>query len=270
MLMLNQIHKGDCMDFFKQIPDKSVDLGVTDCPYLIKTGGARIADDSTGGVLSRYDKTDPKGCLSRPLKIISPKDLKSRWLKQNNEENRNFVKTGKLFEHCDIKFEVWLPELYRVLKDKTHCYIFVNSRNLKELQFKAEKAGFIFQNLLVWKKNNQTPNKYYMQQCEFILMLRKGNAKNVNNMGLSNVLEIPNIVGHKLHPTEKPVNLNKIIIKQSSNEYDLVIDQFMGSGSTAIACLETNRTFIGAEINEVYYKRAIERIKDYEPQLKLL
>lgn len=127
----------------------------------------------------------------------------------------------------------------------------------------TEKVGFKLQNILVWAKDNKVMNHYYMGQTEFILLFRKGGAKDINDMGTSNFIQIPNIK-NKLHPTQKPVDLMKILIENSSNENDIVMDCFMGSGSTGIACIETNRKFIGCEIDKKYYDIAVERIQDIE------
>ena len=91
-----------------------------------------------------------------------------------------------------------------------------------------------------------------------ILMLRKGAARNINNMGTKNIISIKNIRGNKKHPTEKPVELNKILIENSSNENDVVLDPFMGAGSCGIACKLLNRNFIGIEIDEKYFNIAKE------------
>ena len=80
--------------------------------------------------------------------------------------------------------------------------------------------------------------------------------------GTKNILRIPNIIGTKTHPTEKPVELMKILIENSSNKDDIVLDCFMGAGSTGIACIETNRNFLGIEIDKKYYDIAMERIKE--------
>lgn len=80
-------------------------------------------------------------------------------------------------------------------------------------------------------------------------------------MGISNFIQIPN-VKNKLHPTQKPVDLMKILVENSSNENDVVMDCFMGSGSTGIACLESCRKFIGIEIDKKYYDVAMERIEE--------
>ena len=224
-----KLYNDDFLEIFKTIPDESVYLVCTDCPYHIVQGGCSTG--TYGNVLN---------------------------------DQIEYTKQGKLFKYNEIKFEEWLPEVYRILKQDTHCYIMINARNLAELQQKAEKVGFQFQNILIWYKNNATPNKYYLNAYEMILMLRKGKAKNINNMGTKNVLQINNIIGNKNHPTEKPVELMKILIENSTVGGDLVIDPFMGAGSTGIACKELNRDFIGIEIDEKYFKIAKERIEDTE------
>ncbi len=82
-------------------------------------------------------------------------------------------------------------------------------------------------------------------------------------MGTSNLLQIPNIK-NKVHPTQKPVELMKILIENSSNEGDIVVDCFAGSGSTGVACLETGRRFFGCEIDKKFFDIAVERIKAVE------
>ena len=167
-----------------------------------------------------------------------------------------------MFDNNDIKFKDWLPDIYRVLKDGTHCYIMINARNLKELQQEAENVGFKFQNIIIWNKGNSTPNRYYLNAYEMILMLRKGKAKNINNMGCKNIVDIKNIRGNKLHPTEKPVELNELFIKNSSEQGDTILDPFMGVGSCGLACKNTNRNFIGIELDEKYFNIAKERIEE--------
>lgn len=94
-------------------------------------------------------------------------------------------------------------------------------------------------------------------------MLRKGNAKDINDMTTKNILDIPNIkAGTKVHVCQKPVELMKILIENSSSEGDIVCDMFMGSGSTGIACVESNRRFLGCEIDKKYFDVATERIEE--------
>ena len=250
--------KGDCLNVMKDIPSESIDLIVTDCPYKIISGGITIEErkDEISGIFQKRAKSDGTNCSNK-------------WLKKDENAIISASKNGTMFTHNNITFKEWLPEIYRVLKNKAHCYIMINSRNLKELQVEAEKVGFKFQNLLIWDKGNVTPNQYYMGGYELILMLRKGGAKPINNMGTSNIIKIPNIIGKKQHPTEKPIKLMEILIENSSNEGDLVLDPFMGSGSTAKAADNLSRKFIGIELDNSYFEIAKERIENHTQQQEL-
>lgn len=227
-----KLYNDDCLVALKNIPDESVDCVITDCPYHIVEGG----------------------CTNLGFKNMS--------------DDIEYIKKGKFFKYNDIKFEEWLPEVYRVLKQDTHCYIMVNARNLAELQTKAEKVGFKFQNILIWFKQNATPNRYYLNAYEMILMLRKGKSKTINNKGTKNVLQINNIIGNKTHPTEKPVELMEILVDNSSSVGGVVLDLFMGTGSTGVACKRLGREFIGIEIDKKYFDIAKERIETGEIKRK--
>lgn len=86
----------------------------------------------------------------------------------------------------------------------------------------------------------------------------------INEMGTKNILKVPNIIGNKKHPTEKPVELMEIMIRNSTNEWDIVLDPFMWAWATAIACKKLKRNFIGCEIDERYWEIATDRLKDQE------
>lgn len=227
-----KIKCSDMLLELRQLSDNSIDCLVTDPPYKIVSGGCT---KPLGGVLGSVTS----GILNR---------------------NINNVKTGSLFDYNSLSFAEWMPEVYRVLKPKSHAYIFISGRRLNELTNEALKTGFIWQNLLVWKKQNVTPNKWYMNQCEFILMLRKGGAKPINNMGSTTCLEFLNPTGNKTHPTEKPVDLLKHLILNSTNKGETVLDPFMGTGNTGIACIDTNRNFIGFEIDTKFFKFAENKL----------
>lgn len=225
-----KLFNGNCLDIIKTLPDKSIDLIVTDPPYKCISGGKPHLKNQPSGILSKND--------------------------------------GKIFEHNDITPEQYFGELYRILKDESHCYIMTNTINIEKFLTTAREVGFGLHNVLIWKKNNATPNRWYMKNCEYILFLRKGKAKTINNVGTKQVIEVDNIIGTKVHPTQKPVELMKIFIENSSNENDIVLDPFMGSGSTGIACLHTKRKFVGVELDDEYYKIAENQIKECEKQLK--
>lgn len=213
----------DCLKVMDALPENCVDLILTDPPYKTIRGG-----DSGNR---------PKGMLSG---------------------NR------KLFEHqTDINISEWMPKLYRVLKEGSHAYIFTNSLNLTEMLVESEKVGFKLHNVLVWEKNNCTPSQFYMKNCEYVLFLRKGKAKWINDIGGSKTVhKFNNIIGNKTHPCEKPVDLLEFYIKNSTKENDLVLDPFMGTGSCGVACKNSNRKFIGIEKDEQYFNVAKKRIEE--------
>lgn len=257
---LNKIYNMDCLDGLRQIPDATIDLVVTDCPYHIIGGG-----DCKGNYTDKNGVTRRRGSGMHKERKTASKHVDLGGCLSDAANARS----GAMFDFNDIKFSEWLPEVYRVLKDGTHCYIMINARNLCELQNEAEKVGFQFQQLLVWLKNNTTPNKYYLSRTEFILMLRKGAAKNINDCSMSNVLSVPNILRTKLHPTEKPTSLMRVLIEQSSKVGDVVLDPFMGSGSTAIAAKDCERSFIGFEIDPKYYNISQKRLNGHSTQTRL-
>lgn len=217
---------GDCLEVMKDIPDKSVDLIVTDPPYRTISGGHNTPKWKSGYGNSVLYKND-----------------------------------GKIFEYNDINHKDWLMEAYRVLKVNSHIYIMTNLLNLFDLQKTAEEIGFKTHNLLIWEKNTANANRWYMKNCEYILFMRKGKAKSINNASSKTVHKFNNIVGNKFHPTEKPIELMKLYINNSSNENDIVLDPFMGSGTTGVACKQLNRNFIGIELDETYFNIAKERIE---------
>lgn len=218
-----QLLFGDCLERMKEIPDGSVDLCISDIPYKLTGGG------KGDGVNSKR----PKGILT---------------------DNSQLMKVPK--------FEDWLPELYRVMKSGTHIYLMCNFKNLNDLMNKTVKVGFKHINLLVWEKNNCTPSQFYMKNCEYTLLLRKGGSKYINDIGGSKTVhQFKNIIGNKVHPTEKPVELMEFYVENSSDVGDVVLDMFMGSGSTGVACVNTNRKFIGIEMDSKYFDIATDRMK---------
>jgi len=167
--------------------------------------------------------------------------------------------TGKIFKHNDVKAEDYFPEMHRVLKNGGHCYIFTNNLNLTDTITEGEKAGFKFSNMLYWKKNTKNTNRYYMKCVEMILFFYKKPAVKINDCGTSHFLEFNN-PRNKKHPTEKPVELMRVMIENSTHYGQVVLDPFAGSGSTLIAARESGRRFIGCELDEMYFYAACGRL----------
>ena len=226
---LNQIHNKDVLELMKTMSDESIDLIVTDPPYKVT---ARGNAGNSGGMMQ--DKLSMQ---------------------------------GKIFKHNDIKPSEYIPEFYRLLKDGSHCYIMTNHVNLHEMLNVAKESGFHFIKSLVWNKGNKIMGQYYMSQFEYILFFRKGRGKKINKCGTADILEIPNKKtkgedGKNIHDTEKPVELMKVLIENSSNIDEVVFETFMGVGSTIMACIELDRKYIGCEIDEKYYNITKNRIEN--------
>lgn len=227
---MNQIQllNKDCIEGMQTIADNSIDLIVTDPPYPTT---ARGSAGNSGGMLQK--------------KI-----------------NRQ----GRVFNHNDIDVTDYAGEFYRILKEQTHLYVMTNHVNLHKMLTAFQNAGFKFTKCLIWDKGNKIMGQYYMSQFEYILFFRKGKAKKINHCGTSDILSIPNkktkgADGKNLHDTEKPVELMKILIENSSNVGDLVLDPFVGIGASAIACVENGRNFIGYELDSEYYDISLDRIE---------
>jgi site-specific DNA-methyltransferase (adenine-specific) len=184
------------------------------------------------------------------------------------------VNNGKIFKTNDLEIEDWLPRFYNILKDNSHCYIMTNNKNItnylkaiNEMYFNDDKKQkFHFIKNLIWVKDNKIMGQTYMSQFEYIIMLRKGEHKKINDCGTSDVLQFPNKKmkgedGKTIHDTEKPIELMRVLIENSSNENDIIFEPFMGIGSTCIASLLSNRQYIGVELDENYFKISEERIK---------
>lgn len=208
------------------IPDESIDLIVTDPPYPVISGGS-----------------GPSDTHRRPAGMLSKND-------------------GRIFEHNDMSFCEYLPDLYRVLRSPAHLYLMINLLNLEAALNELRAVGFGIHNLLVWEKNNVTPNRWYMKNVEYVIFARKGPARSINNKGSKTCHQFDNILGGKSHPTEKPVALMRYYIENSSQPGDVVLDPFMGTGAVGVACKESGRNFIGIEIDETYYEIARERLRD--------
>lgn len=220
------LYNTDAIKWLKTLDNDSVDLIVSDPPYRVQQHGA----SGLGGIFK--------------IKTGAEKEL-------NN----------KLFKHNEVKVTDYASELFRILKPDNHCYIMTNDFNLINFLNVFTDVGFHFTKLIIWDKQNKIANPYYMQQVEYILFMSKGRTKQINNCGTSNLLSISNMANKKNdHPTEKPVELMEILIKNSSKEGDLVMDPFVGVGATALACQNLNRNFIGCEIDKKYYDTAMKRL----------
>lgn len=158
-------------------------------------------------------------------------------------------------------FEDFAKELYRVMKDDTHIYIFCNEYAISHFRDWLEAAGFTNKRTLVWVKNNHTSGDLegdYGNKTEFILYAQKG-RRLLNGNRETNVLNFARVATDN-HPTEKPVDLCRFLLRKSTQEGESVFDPFMGGGTTCVAAQMENRDYTGIEILPKYHEVAKNRL----------
>ena len=237
------LRQGDCLELMKDIPDKSIDMILCDLPYK-ETG-------------NKWDKNI---------------DLEKLF----NEYRRIIKDDGCIALNGTFKFGVQLynvaPDLYKYdwIWEKENG---TNAPNVNYQPFRVHEFIFIFGKGRVtngtripMKYNPQkTEGKPYKQKSGRMSENWKGGLNNVitdNRDGLRHPKTIQKFNRDKgFHPTQKPVALLEYLIKTYTNENDIVLDNCMGSGSTGVACVNTNRNFIGIELDEKYFKIAKKRIE---------
>ena len=216
---------GDCLERMKEIPDGSVDLILTDPPYNIA--------------------------------------------KQNNFHTMG--RTGIDFGEWDKGFDLftYIDSLNRVCTKNANIVIFNSWKNIGEIAKYAEARGFVIKDMLRWEKSNPMPrnrDRRFIVDYEVAVWLTMPKAKWVFNRQ-NETYDRPCFRGSLTpsnekteHTTQKPIWLMEHILKTLSNPNDMVLDLFMGSGTTGVACLNTNRKFIGIEMDEKYFEIASSRI----------
>lgn len=164
-------------------------------------------------------------------------------------------------------FPDWIKEMDRVCKDDAHLYIFCSHHNVDVFKQEIQKYRKV-KNILIWEKNNHGSGDLlgdYAPKYEMILFCSNGNKK-LNGGRDSNIIKA-NKTGNNLHPTEKPVDLMEYFINKSSEENEIILDTFAGSGSTLVGAKNTRRNFIGFEIDTDYCKIIEKRLSQVQGSL---
>ena len=221
---------GDSLTRMKELPDKSIDLIVTDPPY-------EISVSNTGGTINNIKK------LKQTLTPVQGIDK-------------------------GYAIETFGAEFLRVIKEP-NLYIWCSKAQVvKHLDFYVTQHKCKFE-ILIWGKTNALPtySNKYLSDKEYCLYFFKGKGKtfpqSYEDAKTVYIAPINHADKKKYgHPTIKPLPLTESIIRNSSREGQLVLDPFMGSGTTGVACKLNNRSFIGIELNKEYFEIAKSRIKE--------
>lgn len=232
--MMSQILQGDCIELLKSIKSKSIDLILTDPPYFIS---------------------------------------KKSYFKVGAAENKKFntisLDFGEWDKESEIDLNLLFKEYYRVLKRGGTLIFFYDIWKSSEVKEAAELNKFKQPRVCQWVKTNPTPinssQNYLSNSIEYFFTFVKRGNPTFNSNYDRGIYNYPICHGKERteHPTQKPLDLFKDLIKKHSNEGDIVLDTFSGSGTTAIAALETNRRYIIIEKEEEYLNIIKDRINIY-------
>jgi site-specific DNA-methyltransferase (adenine-specific) len=252
----NIIYKGDCREILKkEIENESIDLIFADPPYNLSGNALQWKNKGLGGDWFMVNE---------------------KWDKMTDSEYLKFT-------------QEWLAECKRVLKNNGSIYISCTYHNIGELIMTLKELRFSPRNIITWHKNNAMPSmtkRSFTHSCEYVLFFTKGKkwifnyselkkinpdkAKDGSQKQMRDLWIIPVCQGKErikekngraAHPTQKPVSLIERIIIASSNKGDIVLDPFLGSGTTATVAQILERKWIGIEIDDKYIEIAEKRMK---------
>lgn len=248
MLALNKVYCGDCLELFKEIRDNSADLVFADPPYNIS---------KQKGLGWAFSKHTP---------------MQEAWDRFSKDEFFDFN-------------QKWLKESYRVLKPGGSLFVCGSYHNIYQLGFIIENMDFKKLNSIVWFKPNAQPNitcRMFTESTEQLIWAAKNhkgwkfNYKKMKELGngkqMRNVWEIPLTPPSEKwageHPTQKPEALLERVILAATDENDLVLDPFAGSGTTCVVAVRLGRNFLGFELSKEYCKIAEKRLEKERDKLK--
>lgn len=228
-----EVSNKSCFDLLPGIRDNFVDLVLIDPPYEVSRDTNFQSGEETGRDTDRFRVSMDFG-----------------------EWDNGFTGLDKVIEEC-----------YRILRPGGTIICFYDLWKITTLKEYYEKAGFKQIRFIEWIKTNPVPINskvnYLTNAREIAVVGVKGGKPTFHSEYDKGIYEFP--ICHdkgRFHPTQKPLALIETLVEKHSNEGDFVLDCFFGSATTAVACKNLNRNFIGCELNEEYYKKALDRIKD--------
>lgn len=242
-----QLLQGDCLELMKEIPDGSVDMVLADPPY---SSGGLFAGDRKASTRTKYTDSDYNGAA------------RFQNFSGDNMDQRSFTEFMRMV----------LSKCRQKAKPESICAAFVDWRNIASMIDAIQAAGWIYRGIACWNKGNarNIPGRY-RQDCEFIVWGTNG-PKTVDwtpgfsaYPGLYTEKSVSTKKKH--HQTEKPVELMEKLLAICPTG-GTVLDPFMGSGSTGVACVNTGRSFVGMELDPGYFETGCSRIAEAEEEVK--
>ena len=203
-----QLTRGDAVAWLRTLPNESIDLVVTDPPY---------------------ESLEKHRAIGTTTRLKHSKASSNDWF--------------EIFPND--RFAELFAEIYRVMKKNTHFYLYCDPETMFFAKPVAEAAGFKFWKQIIWDKVSIGMGYHYRARYECILFFEKGKRK-LNDLGIADIISVPRVRGG--YPAEKPPQVTEVLIKQSTVPGELVIDPFMGSGSSGVAAAALGRQFLGNDL----------------------
>jgi len=238
-LPINQVIQGDCLEVMKSLPAESIDLVIADFPYNISDYGRSITK-----VGSDFKKAD----FGEWDKFTSVEEYTCWMIEVMREINRLLKPKHQVYIFCDNHYAGYYTyHIERKVKPlQQKCPIVLYKRNPIPQMFKRNFRSSFDLCILFTKDVDK--------KCEPFNFLSQKVMKNVQEYNLKKLTK---------HPTEKNLEIIERFIKISSNRGDVVLDPFLGSGTTAVGCIKLGRSFIGIELKPEFVEMAKERIRKY-------
>jgi site-specific DNA-methyltransferase (adenine-specific) len=203
-----QLAHGDAVAWLRTLPAASIDLVITDPPY---------------------ESLEKHRAIGTTTRLKHSKASSNDWF--------------SIFPNS--RFPELFSEVYRVLRKDTHFYLFCDPETMFVAKPLAEAAGFKFWKPLIWDKQKIGMGYHYRARYECVLFFEKGKRK-LNDLGVADIIESPRVFNG--YPAEKPVAVSEVLVAQSSEPGQLVIDPFTGSGSVGVAAVRAGRDFLGNDL----------------------
>ena len=286
----NEIKNIDGLCYLESLNNETINLVLTDPPYITsrKTGM-----DEQAKIVQKYSESKKNIKSEEDWKKFKTDEEWEKWMIKNNitDESKkkkelaklknNYLKYGSIYGKkyavvtdygdWDNNFtmeilEKFITHYFRVLKNGGTVIIFFDIWKITPLKEIMENVGFKQIRFIEWIKTNPQPlnsSTNYLTNCREIALLGVKKSKPIFNSKYDNAIYHYPLQGGKnrFHPTQKSLPLFEELIKKHSNENDVVLDTFLGSGTTAIASKKTNRIYKGCEISKEYYEKIIKLLE---------
>ena len=286
---MNAVQNTNGIDYLSNIDDETIDLILTDPPYITSR---KSGMDEHAKLVKELEETNTNAKEEIDWDALKTEEEWTSWMMKHNVQEKdrekklaglkkNYLKYGSIYgkkyavvtnygdwdsEFTMEKLNLFIKHYFRVLKNEGSMIMFFDLWKITPLKEMMEDAGFKQIRFIEWIKTNPQPlnsSTNYLTNCREIALVGIKKSKPTFHSKYDNAIyEFPLQGGkNRFHPTQKSLRLFEELIKKHSNEGDIVLDTFLGSGTTAVAAKNMNRNYMGCEISKEYYDKLIQLLE---------